>query len=291
MAILTGIGTRMKGSAGDWTYSRVGGSTIAKQKMEKKENPSRSFAQMARRVRWRNIQNMWAAFEGTLRPSFEGKAERVSDANAFMSANIGGVPVYLTKEEAKQGACVVAAYEITHGSLPSIGVMTGTGDVPVSNIALGSLVIDDDTTLKQFSNAVVNNNPSFMHGDQISCYIATQEQNSVTGIPYAKIKAYEVTLNQLDEETLLSDLVPANGFSSVDGKLGASGTVIGGIAWVHSRKVSGRTLVSSQSFFVNNALLSQYQTAAKRIEAILSYGGKVSQLFLVPNTDMAIAAA
>ena len=281
----------MKGSAGDWTYSRVGGSTIAKQKVEKKENPSRSFAQEARRVRWRNIQNLWASFSGTLRPSFEDKVARVSDANAFISVNIDGTPVYLTKEEAKQGACVVAAYQMTKGTLPSISVTARTGDVPVSNIALGNLVIDSDTTLKQFSNAVVNNNPKFVHGDQISCYIVTQEQNSVTGIPYVETQAYEVTLNQMDEETLLSDLVPANGFSTVDGKLGASGAVVGGITWVHSRKGNGRTLVSTQSLFVNNALLTQYQTAAKRIEAILSYGGKVSQLFLVPNTDMVIATA
>ena len=281
----------MKGSAGDWTYARVGGNTIAKQKMEKKENPSRSFAQMARRVRWRNIQNLWASFSGTLRPSFEDRAPRVSDANAFIGVNISGVPVYLTKEEASQGGCVVAAYQITRGSLPSIDVGAGTGGVPVSDIALGNLVIDSDTTLKQFSDAVVNNNSGFVHGDQISCYIALQDQNSVTGVPYVKIKAFEVTLDQLDEETLLSDLVDADGFSSVDGKLGASSTVNGGIAWVHSRKEAGLTLVSTQNFYVTNALLAQYQTAAKRIEAILSYGGKVSQLFLVPNTDMAIATA
>ena len=281
----------MKGSAGDWTYSRVGGSTIAKQKVEKKENPSRSFAQMARRVRWRNIQNLWASFSGTLRPSFEGRAVRVSDANAFVSANIGGAPVYLTKEEAKQGACVVAAYEITNGSLPSIDVAAGTGGVPVTDIALGNLIIDSDTTLKEFSDAVVDNNSGYVQGDQISCYIAIQEQNPVTGIPYVRIKAYEVTLNQRDEDTLLADVVAADGFSSVDGKLGASGAVSGGIAWVHSRKEAGQTHVSKQSFYVNNALLAQYQTAAKRIEAILSYGGKVSQLFLVPNTDMTITTA
>ena len=82
----------------------------------------------------------------------------------------------------------------------------------------------------------------------------------------------------------------ADGFSSVDGKLGASGTVNGGICWVHSRKGSNRVMVSTQSLFVNNGLLAQYQTSAKRVEAIQSYGGQVSQLFLVPNTDMTIAA-
>ena len=111
----------------------------------------------------------------------------------------------------------------------------------------------------------------------------------MTGIPYVNIKAHEVTLNQRDEDTLLADVVSADGFSAVDGKLSANDTVNGGIAWVHSRKQSNGIAVSTQFFYVNNALLAQYQTSAKRIEAIRSYDGDTSQAFLVPNTDMAIA--
>ena len=280
---------KQRGSAGDATFRIVNGQTVMSEKIT--TNKSKSFAQMARRVRWANIVNFWQAMKGLDRPSFETKPRTWSDFNAFMSANIDGAPVYLTKEEAGQGACVVPAYQVTRGSLPSIDVAAGTGGVPVSDIALGNLVIDGDTTLKEFSDAVVDNNTNYVQGDQISCFIAVQEQNPVTGIPYINFKAYEVTLNQRDEDTLLADIVSADGFSSVDGKLGASGTVNGGICWVHSRKGSNRVMVSTQSLFVNNALLAQYQTSAKRVEAIQSYGGQVSQLFLVPNTDMTIAAA
>ena len=44
MAILTGINTRLHGSAGDWTFARVGDRTIAKQKVEKKAVPTRTLA-------------------------------------------------------------------------------------------------------------------------------------------------------------------------------------------------------------------------------------------------------
>lgn len=284
MAIIhaTSIG-KAKGSIGMNTYTTVGGATIAKEKVFNPKVP-RTYRQMVRRVRWANIVAMWQSFSGNLHPSFEGKRPRVSDFNEFMRYNIGGVPVYLTSEEANQGACVMCAYEITRGSLPTINLSAGVGDVPVTNISLGSLVIDEDTTLAQFSNAVLNNNAAaFLDGDQITCFIGTQEQNSVTGIPYVSMKGYKVTLNSADSETLLSDLVPSDGFSVVAGKLGAASTIVGGIAYVHSREVQGETLVSSQSFFVTNALLSQYQTAAKRNAAVVSYKGNLTQAYLTPT--------
>ena len=281
----------MKGSAGDWTYSRVASRTIARQKVEAKGNPSRSYAQMRRRVQWANIINLYHAFSGKLHPSFEGKAQGVSDYNAFVSANFGLVPVYLTKDESKQGGCVVAGYQVTRGSLPSIDVAEGTGGVAVTDIALGDLAITAETTLKQFSDAVVDNNPDYVQGDQISCFIAEQSVNSVSGVPYVKITALEVTLDCTDDETLLADIVDALGFTSVGGKVGASGTVNGAITWVHSRKTAGGVKVSTQRFFVTNSTLAAYQTAAKRTEAILSYGGTVTQPFLTPNVDDVVAAA
>lgn len=283
MAIIwaTNVG-QAKGKIGMNVYSVNAGDTVARQKAFMPRNP-KTYAQMSRRVRWANMVSFFRSFSGNLHPSFEGKAPRVSDFNEFLKQNINGTPVYLTSLEASQGACVVAAYQVTKGTLPSISVTAGTGDVPVSNIALGNLVIDGDTTLQQFSRAVVNNNPKFRNGDCISVFICTQEQNSVTGIPYAEVQAYQVTLNTNDAETLLSDLVPTNGFSTVDAKLGASGAVVGGIAWIHSRIDGSETLVSSQQLFVNNALLSQYQTQAKKQEAILSYKGNLSKEFLTPT--------
>lgn len=283
MAIVwaTNVG-QAKGKIGMNVYSVNAGDTIARQKAFMPRNP-KTYSQMARRVRWANMVSFFRSFSGDLHPSFEGKAPRVSDFNEFLRQNINGVPIYLTSSEASQGACVVAAYQITKGTLPSISVTMGTGDVPVSNISLGNLVIDGDTNLKQFSQAVINNNPKFRNGDCISVFICTQEQNSVTSIPYADVQAYQVTLNVMDEDTLLSDLVPANGFSTVDAKLGASGVVVGGIAWVHSRRDASETLVSSQELFVNNALLSQYQTQAKKEQAILSYKGNLGKDFLTPH--------
>ncbi|MBQ6069727.1 MAG: hypothetical protein IJK84_09500 [Bacteroidales bacterium] len=40
MAILTGINTRHSGSAGEWTFARLGGKTVAKQKVAKSPSSS-----------------------------------------------------------------------------------------------------------------------------------------------------------------------------------------------------------------------------------------------------------
>ena len=50
------------------------------------------------------------------------------------------------------------------------------------------------------------------------------------------------------------------------------GPVNGGVAMVHSRKLKGQTVVSTQSFVVNNSYLASYQTAAAFNSAVKSYG-------------------
>ncbi len=287
MAILSGINTRLRGSAGDWTFSRLNGQTVAKQKVETKENPTRTFAQMIRRVQWANLVALYQAFEGNLHPSFENKDARVSDYNEFMSANIGAAPVYLTKDQARQGGCVVAAYQVTRGSLPSIVMTENDTHVVSTDIALGGLSIDIDTTIKDFSDAVVHNNPNYRYGDQISCFIATQTMDAATNVPRVTIEALEITLDGVDDETTLYDVVNARGFSTVSNKLGASAAVTGAIAWIHSRRASSGTKVSTQRFMVNNTILSGFQTEDARDKAILSYGGTLSEQFLTPNTPAA----
>ncbi|MBR3412610.1 MAG: hypothetical protein IKG81_07975 [Bacteroidales bacterium] len=283
MAILTGIFRKQTGSIGGMTIRQVNGRTITSEKVTR--NTSKTLAQMVRRVQLANIINLYRAFSGKLHPSFEGKGAGVSDYNAFVSANFGIVPVYLSKGEARQGGAVVAAYQVTRGSLPSISVTSGTGDVAVTDIALGSLSITASTTLKAFSDAVVNNNSDYEYGDQISAFIATQSVNSDTQVPYVKILALEVTLDGTDEETLLRDLVGAEAFSVADGHLGAGQTVTGAIAYVHSRKTQGGTKVSTQRFLVTNAILPNYQSAAQRAKAVVSYGGTQGEAFLTPDIE------
>ena len=275
----------MRGKVGNWVYARLNGQTVAKEKADKKATPTRSNAQMLTRMQWANLVNLYGAFKGTLHPSFENKPITRSDYNMFISANVNANPVYLTQNQARQGGCLVAAYQITRGKLPSITVEFGNNDIPETNIAVGSLTIGNSTTLKAFSDAIIQNNSGWMSGDQLSVFVAHQMMDANTGVPRVEINAVEITLDSAGDTTMLSDLVETSFFSVVDGCLALSGPVNGGVAFVHSRYVNGKTSVSTQFFVVNNSYLAQYQTSAAYQNAVASYGGINKDDFLTPNLD------
>ena len=283
MSKLKGLFRKQRGSIGDVTFRQLKGQTVVSEKSEPSQ--PRTLAQMVRRTAWRNIQNFYQSFNGNLHPSFESRPQTWSDYNAFISANIGRNNVYLTQDFARQGGCVAAAYQITRGSLPSIGMGTPGGGVITSDLKLGSLAITEETTLAAFSAAIISNNEGWAYGDQLSAFVSIQNTNTLTGVPYVITECFEVTLLN-DPDTLLVDIVgQPTAFGVVDAKLALNAVINGGACYVHSRKGNGRTLVSTQFMHVTNSLLSTYTSQAARDAAVISYNGKTSNQFLTPNLD------
>lgn len=292
MAIVESLAIgKARGSMGNLTYRTRGGLTISSQKVSKGLKRAGTLAQMMLRVQWANIVAIWQAFTGQDRPSFENSDARVSDFNMFMSRNNGAAPVYLTKSEAGQGGAVVAPYLVTEGSLPAIDVSaSGVSGEIGTDISLGNISIGEETTVKQFSDAVVQNNEEFQYGDQITAFVLRQEINSQTNVPYVRVQAFKIVLDGDDTTTLLSDIDPDGLVFAKQGasdKLGMNQTVNGGAVYIHSRKVNGKTKVSTQRLIVSNTILSRYQTPTKMAEAIVSYGGQTSALYLTPSTPLA----
>lgn len=283
MAILKGLIRKLKGSAGDFTFRNRQGRTIVSEKITETTD-RKSSAQQKHRMKWANVVQMYKGIIPLLDCAFENKAEGVTDYNMFVKINMQMTPVYLTKSQVAGGACVVAPYVISQGSLPAIEV-TGTGANGVTDISLGSLTIDESTTVAQFANAVVANNANFDYNDQISFFRIEQRQNNATGLPYGIFKAFSVVLEK-GSEALLLNVVPAEGFTVVDGKLGHLSTVAGdyAYAWVHSRKTNGQTKVSTQVLISNNSLLSRYTSNGAYLEAVASYGGE-KKVFLTPTVN------
>lgn len=277
----------MRGSVGKYTFKQLNGQTIVSEKVDKKATPVRTPAQMRQRMSWDNIIAIWRSFTGNMRPSFESKLRTRSDYNEFMSANIAGNRIYLTKNVALQGGAVVAPYQVTRGSLPTIEVTIGENQIPVTNIAMGSVTIGASTTLRTFSQAILEYNADWNDGDQLSIFWLKQSTTS-EGVPLVTTECKEITLDAADDGTLLGDLVDANLLAVADGKLGMGGTVNGGVAFVHSRKTVGKTRVSTQRIVVNNPIMSQYQSETAYENAVNSYGGFNQDYFLTPNntTDL-----
>ena len=275
----------MKGSAGQLTFKQVNGMTIVSEKVTSIRNP-RSEGQMRTRTKFTNIVSMYRGIRPLLNYGFEAKPKTLSDYNMFVKVNMQRTPIYLTKQAVAGGACVATAYQISQGSLPAI-VVTGTGQNGVSDILLGSLSITSATTVAQFSTAVVQNNPDYRYGDQISFFLVKQKVNEETGIPYCQFSAAKVILDAANENKLSDETGSSHGFASIDGKIGHSGNDGDcAYAWVHSRKSDGKTLVSSQSLLSANTKEAEYKGDMAYNLSRSSYGNGI-EAFLVPDGDSA----
>ena len=280
MAILNGILKKLNGSAGSLTFKQVNGQTVVSEKITavKKSNTP---MQMRQRTKWGNVVQMGIC--PLINYGFESKPLGCSDYNMFMKANMKSSDIYLTREEVAGGGCVAYPYQLTQGTLPSI-VIVGSGENARTDIKLGDLKIDANTLVKDFAMAVVSNNADYDFGDQISFFDVLQRVNAVTGIPYCQFLATNVMLDKTSEVKLL-DIVSKYGFATVDGYLGhIEGEGDGVYAWVHSRKSSAKTLVSTQSFVNNNAeMIAEYSGDQAYKRSVQTYGGESSS-FLTPGT-------
>ena len=249
----------------------------------------RSEQQAAGRGQMPNAGAMFRLFTAQkLYNSFENKAAGTNDYNAFVQVNYNQTVVYIPKAVSQAAGCVLANYQYSRGSLPPIRLILSAADVLSTNLNLGSLVIDADTTVAQFSQAVIQNNIDWKAGDQLTFFFAEQWVDS-EGVPRATLKAQRMVMS-LTSQTKLWSLVSALGFSSVNGYLGMNTALSEtGASWIHSRDRQGDTTqVSTQRLMVVSTLLAQYQGDEAMLATAKSYGGiNTREMFLSPQSTMA----
>lgn len=272
--------TAMNGSVGAVTYVTRKGITVAKQKVPAKLNYTKTVRSMSPRMRWMAIVRIWQAMNTVgWHPSFKNKEGLQSDFNMFMKAN-GSVDVWLTKDIVSANGGVVAPVQVTQGGLPSIGgTMTDGGFL--TTISMGGITIGASTTLRSFSNAILENNPDWQNGDQLTVVVLTQSVDASTNIPRIVPRIAEIILDNEDDGTLLGDIVGTNLLDVADGKLRVM-SVNGGACVVRSTGEGDTFDVSTEYLGMNNAILSQYTSQSALLTAINSYGGLSGVQFLVP---------
>lgn len=288
MAIVNNLWLRgtKKRLAGTVVYQSMG-QTIQRELAAQVTNP-RTEAQMQQRVRWANIVSLYRVLRPMMKYAFEAKKRTQSDYNAFMSANITSSPIALTKQEAAAGACVVAPYTITRGSLPSVTLSPSTSGW-LTDIFTGDFDDFAGATVGEFAQAVIANNPGIQRGDQLSFIRLTQMSNATTGIPYVILRKYEVLMDTSSRD-LVANFLPTEllQFAGSDNNMrlevidnGASGA----FCLIVSRTISGRTLVSTQQLQLVNMdeMLAAYSSAEQLAGAIASYG-ESEDAFLSSNT-------
>jgi hypothetical protein len=273
MAILKGSIRKMQGSAGELMFYNNGGRTIVREKAAAVKNV-RSAAQQRTRMKFTNIIRMYRAISPLAMCGFENKGKGVSDYNMFVKANMYKTPVFLNKAEVVEGACVAAPYQITGGSLDKI-LVSGNGANAVTNIKLGNLVIDANTTVGEFSAAVIVLNTKIITFDKITFYSVLQYVDEGSDTPFVGASASSVILDP-ESQVPLWTVVNRAGFASKNGFLAHGENEGDGVfCWVHSRKTAdGGLKVSSQTLIDNNSLLPQFTSENAYYGAVNTYGGE-----------------
>lgn len=264
------------------------GQTRSRELASEVSNP-RTVDQMSQRVRWANLVNFYRANKSWMKFAFETKPSNRTDYNQFMSLNAGNSRIYLPKNLANQGACIVDAYKMTQGSLPSIETVYGDGEWQTNLYLTEGAILSSTTTIAELSNWLIQSNPAIREGDQLSFIRLTQQTNASTGVPFVVVRKYELIL-KTDDLRFVSTYLPldyivvsvAGGTTFVG--VADSGNA-GGFLLILSRTVGGKTYVSTQSIVVanNDAQITQYSTSAALQAAIDSYG-ESSEPFLSSTT-------
>lgn len=277
--------TNLMGSVGGVTYRRVGGITVASQKVPMHVQAKQTPKLMYTRMRWVNLVALWKAINTTSwHPSFRKDNSRQSDFNMFMKVNMAGARTFITRGIAAANGAVVAPVTLTSPStLASIVTEFGENNIPESSLAVGSLALGNSTTLKVFSQAIIDNNADWQPGDQLT--VIKVSQSVINGIPVASAHEEHVILDNsaAAESKMLNEQVDPAFFSIANGYLALSGPVNGGVAFVQSRLVNGETICSGQSLVVSNTSLQTYQGEVAFRAAVDSYGGFASSELLTPD--------
>ncbi len=296
MGKATGIIKELSGKIGSLIFQqRKNGKTSVYLAPEVKDKPLRTKAQMLICLVWANLGALFSMFNKTLKRSHEDLPVGISDYNAFISDNCKMFNVYLDKNTKQQGGCVLAPVLISRGKLPSIYYETNGDGVLVTDLKLGGLVNGADTTVGNFSMAVMTNNEEWENGDQLTFFYGQQKIDQTTNVPRSKIQGFKVKLDYTDQETKLWDLVSELGFTSVsDGQggyvLGMDRVITdGAAAWIHSREDedSGTLRVSTQRLTVDSSVLESYMGEAAFDASVASYGGitNTKKAFLRPDDE------
>lgn len=273
------INPLQKGRVGAYSmYVRKGEQVVRQRKNSSNygEEASRSLPQQKRRVLWSNLVNFYKANKAWMPKAFENIKSNQTVYNRFMQLNVDNFGVAWTKEQAQQGWCVVDDFKVSDGSLQPIRLSKlSSGDYRV-NIHVGSS-ITTASTLGQFSQAIINEEPYYKNGDNIALILF--ESNYDVGLFPQVIPHYmEVTLD-VESDAILENMTIFNEEISqfTDGhwninQVDMSMIQYKALVMIHTRKDNGLKVSTQTIVMDDTSLVDRYSTPAQLQAAIESYG-------------------
>lgn len=293
-----------RGSVGDVTFYRSGGSQRARARNRKPANPM-TVRQQTQRAKFANAVKFHKQVTSNFfRFAYEDKKANESDYNAFMRHNVGNSGFIGAMASKIASWPALGLWEVTSGSLPDITVSV-TGSNKFFIVGLG--VTGAITTVGALSAALIAQGDTWREGDifTVLLYRATgasslptvdTETAHVASAGYLQFIVNSADNTALDTITAwVGDVEFGINVDETDGfeVVGADSSFT--TAWdndllqcavIHSRNTAGGLLVSTQSMVANkpqvitdalteggtyyNAVLADWDAAA---ESVLQGGG------------------
>lgn len=163
-----------RGSVGDVTFFRSGGSQRARARNRKPNNP-RSSSQMTQRAKFASAVKFYKrAVSNFFRFAYQDKKTNESDYNAFMRHNIQGAPLISKTAFDKQGYPALGNWVLSYGELQPLNYIAGESN---SVIELPATYTAAPSTLGELSQGLINSG-FYEQGD-----IITVPMIDITGTP------------------------------------------------------------------------------------------------------------
>lgn len=289
---------KARGSMGGMTYSVVNGQQIVKEKAVNVSNPQ-TTAQMDQRVKLGNVINLYRLNKAWMEKyAFPIRPAKQSVYNSFVSTNLTGSDVALTKEKYQQGMTILEPLDFTKGTLPQM-LLEYVPSIPGFVCDINFVEVEESETVGSVTNYLLRDNSWLRDGDQLSIIFNVTNAQGLQ----PKVAAFEITLDSNSDVVFNSTAFGA--IAVLDNSTGEdflgfaidtlpSGLVeensIVGAVFVVSRKTNNGMEVTTSRMELNSySLLNLYNSPAARRAARRSYGGGDSQPFLVPNATTGVA--
>lgn len=239
----------------------------------------RTGAQMVNRLRFSSVILLWKSFKDQLQGSFESVRPGSSAYPIFMKLNHNN-GVFLTKDQQQKHFQIITPLHISDGSLRPIQQAMNENKQLVTDIALGSLQITDETTIRDFSIQISRENAHLGYNDELHFVAATQLYNLHYDTPRCYVDVVNLPLDMTDTRPLLA-VIGKHTFCNKDGFLATKADLpTGCYAFYLSREGKQQTLVSPQSLISNNdELIDQYLSEEQFTIARKSFGKSEDAMF------------
>jgi len=270
------------------TFYRRGGKTFARISTRSTSN-KQSLGQFKVRERMRHSIALWKSFNTPYEPLMATTGTTTA-YNAFLRANSSLPTVYLTKQQARQGAALLMpGMVVSEGRLPKVeydfAVLAGGERVVLTNLLTGidaagtqELTIGCNDDLRQLLCSS-SRNPQLMPGDRVRFY--RFEQRMEGDCPTVKMTCCEMTL---DNDPRHIPGLRGWQFLTHEGRLAIGGADDESTGWAVVLFGEREQSASTQQVVTTCQLYNLYTTDKALADAAESYGNVQQPGMLTPNT-------